>query len=113
MVKSSFSGKELPPGKGTMYVKKDGKILYFLNKKEEKNMLKLKRKPRETAWTESYHEEKGQRIAISKAAAEQKQETDAPKKKSTKKKTVNKKKVDKKSAVKKKSDKKKAKKSKK
>lgn len=79
MVRSSFSGKEIPPGTGIMYVKKDGKILYFLNKKEEKNMLKLGRKPRRTKWTAEYADEKQQR----KAAAEHQKE--AAKKKGSKK----------------------------
>jgi large subunit ribosomal protein L24e len=38
MVKCSFSGKELPIGKGIMYIKSDGKILYFIDRKAEKNM---------------------------------------------------------------------------
>ncbi|MFT4302960.1 MAG: 50S ribosomal protein L24e [Candidatus Woesearchaeota archaeon] len=54
MVKCSFSGEEIPEGTGIMYVKKDGKILYFKNKKCEKNFLKLKRKPRETKWTKDF-----------------------------------------------------------
>ncbi|MFT4344123.1 MAG: 50S ribosomal protein L24e [Candidatus Woesearchaeota archaeon] len=54
MVKCSFSGKEIPEGTGIMYVKKDGKILYFYDKKCEKNMLKLNRKPRTTKWTKEY-----------------------------------------------------------
>ena len=80
MVKSSFSGKEIPPGKGIMYVKKDGKILHFLNRKEEKNMLQLGRKPRRVTWTEEYRKEKEQR----KAAAEHRAEEAKAKKKSTK-----------------------------
>lgn len=52
MVKCSFSGKEIPPGKGKTYVRKDGKILYFLNNKCEKNMLKLGKKARNVKWTE-------------------------------------------------------------
>lgn len=59
-----------------MYVKKDGKILYFLNRKEEKNMLKLGRKARNTTWTEEYRKEKNQRIAIAKHAAEHAHQND-------------------------------------
>lgn len=55
MVKCSFSGKEIPKGKGKMYIKKDGTVLYFYSSKEEKNFLKLKRKPRTTRWTNEYH----------------------------------------------------------
>ena len=53
-----FSKKEIPPGTGIMYVKKDGKILHFLNGKCEKNFLKLKRKSRTTKWTKEYHQVK-------------------------------------------------------
>lgn len=58
MVRCSFSGKIIPPGKGIMYVKKDGRILYFYDKKAEKNMIDLGRKPRTTGWTKEFHDEK-------------------------------------------------------
>jgi len=54
MVKCTFSGQEIPEGTGIMYVKKDGKVLHFKDRKSEKNFLKLKRKPRETKWTTHY-----------------------------------------------------------
>jgi len=54
MVKCSFCGKTIPQGTGLMYVKKDAKIIYFCSRKCEKNLLKLKRKPRTQKWTESY-----------------------------------------------------------
>ena len=57
MVKCSFSGKEIPPGKGIMYVKKDGKVLYFYDSKCEKNYLKLKRKPIKTRWSGLFKKE--------------------------------------------------------
>ena len=57
MVKCDFCGKIIPKGTGKMFVKKDGKILHFCCSKCEKNLLKLKRKPREFKWTKSY--EKG------------------------------------------------------
>jgi large subunit ribosomal protein L24e len=57
-MKDSFTGKEIPRGTGLMYVKKDGSISYFGDKKSEKNVLKLKRKPTKTKWTETYHSEK-------------------------------------------------------
>ena len=50
-MKCSFSGENIEPGTGTMFVKKDGKILYFKNSKCMKNFLKLKRKPRNFKWT--------------------------------------------------------------
>jgi len=57
MPKCSFSGKEIPPGTGMMYVLKDGKVLYFKDSKSMKNYLKLKRIPREVKWTEAYRQE--------------------------------------------------------
>lgn len=53
MAKCSFCGKEIPKGTGIIYVKNDGKILRFDKRKCEKNMLKLKRKPAKTKWTEA------------------------------------------------------------
>ncbi len=66
MVKCSFSGKEIPIGKGIMYVKSDGKILYFYNRKCEKNMLKLKRKPQKVVWTEEGRKVKHERMIAMK-----------------------------------------------
>ncbi len=77
MIKSSFSGRPIPPGTGLMYVKKDGKILYFLNRKEEKNMIKLGRKPRKVTWTEEHRKEKNQRIAIAQQLAAKAQAEEA------------------------------------
>ncbi len=51
MVSCSFCGKEIVPGTGKLYIKKDGKVLHFCSTKCEKNMLKLGRKPREHKWT--------------------------------------------------------------
>jgi len=53
----SFSGQKIPPGTGTMYVLKDGKVLWFKDSKSMKNHLKLKRKPVKTRWTEHYRKE--------------------------------------------------------
>uniref|UniRef100_A0A7C3RG71 Large ribosomal subunit protein eL24 n=1 Tax=Archaeoglobus fulgidus TaxID=2234 RepID=A0A7C3RG71_ARCFL len=47
----SFCGYEIEPGTGKMYVRRDGRVLYFCSGKCEKNMLKLKRKPRKLKWT--------------------------------------------------------------
>lgn len=51
MPKCSFSGEQIVPGTGIMYVLKEGKILYFKNSKCMKNYLKLKRNPRDVRWT--------------------------------------------------------------
>ena len=50
MANCNFCNKELKPGTGKLYVKKDSKMFYFCSNKCEKNMLKLKRKPRKFKW---------------------------------------------------------------
>ncbi len=50
----SFCGYEIEPGTGKMYVRRDGRVLYFCSGKCEKNMLKLKRNPRKLKWTKYY-----------------------------------------------------------
>lgn len=67
MVTCSFCGSDITQGSGRMYVKVDGKILYFCTSKCHKNMVGLKRKPRKTTWTAEYKKEKSQRIASSQA----------------------------------------------
>lgn len=52
----TFCGKVMSQGTGKMFVQKDGKILHFCSNKCEKNMLVLKRKPRQTTWTEEYQQ---------------------------------------------------------
>ncbi|MBS3135661.1 50S ribosomal protein L24e [Candidatus Woesearchaeota archaeon] len=54
MVKCTFSGEEIEPGTGMIFVTKEGKALYFKNKKCEKSYLKLKRKPITTRWSKRY-----------------------------------------------------------
>lgn len=51
MVKCTFCGKEIDKGTGKMFVKVDSTIYYFCSSKCEKNMLKLKRIPRNIPWT--------------------------------------------------------------
>jgi large subunit ribosomal protein L24e len=50
----SFCGEEIEVGTGKMFVRRDGRILYFCSGKCEKNMLKLKRNPRKLKWTKKY-----------------------------------------------------------
>jgi large subunit ribosomal protein L24e len=57
MPKCSFSGDPILPGTGTMYVLKDGKILWFKNSKCLKNYIDLKRKPLKIRWTGYYKKE--------------------------------------------------------
>ncbi|KAA0006456.1 MAG: 50S ribosomal protein L24e [Thermoplasmata archaeon] len=49
--KCSFCGREIEPGTGMMYVKKDGTIFYFCSSKCRKNMLKLGRDSKKIRWT--------------------------------------------------------------
>jgi large subunit ribosomal protein L24e len=57
MALCSFCGKSIKKGTGKIFVYKTGKTANFCSSKCEKNMLKLKRKPRDFKWTKSY--EKG------------------------------------------------------
>ncbi|MFH1511357.1 MAG: 50S ribosomal protein L24e [Candidatus Woesearchaeota archaeon] len=54
MAKCSFCAETLKPATGKIFVKKDGKMLYFCSMKCEKNLLKLGHVPRKTKWTKSY-----------------------------------------------------------
>ncbi len=59
MVKCTFCGSEVEKGTGLMFVKVDGTIYYYCSTKCEKNMLKLKRIPRNVAWTVEARKFKG------------------------------------------------------
>lgn len=50
----SFSGEEIEPGTGLMFVKRDGTVMWYKNSKARKNSLKLKRNPRKVKWTRHY-----------------------------------------------------------
>lgn len=56
MPRCSFSAKEIPKGKGMMYVKKDGTVYYFYDSKCRNNFLKLKREGRRQKWTPAYRD---------------------------------------------------------
>ena len=49
-MKCSFCNENMERGTGLMFVKSDGKVFYFCSKKCEKNMLKLKREPKNVGW---------------------------------------------------------------
>ncbi len=53
MAKCSFCEEKLKPGTGILYVKKDGTPFFFCSRKCEQNLLKLKRKPIATDWTQT------------------------------------------------------------
>ena len=54
MVDCSFCGKEISPGTGKMYVKKDGTVFNFCSSKCEKTQIKRKYKNRITPWTKLF-----------------------------------------------------------
>jgi len=58
----SFCGKKIEPGTGMMYVRKDGTVFTFCSSKCERNMIRLKRKPRKVKWTQTYRKEKMLRV---------------------------------------------------
>lgn len=90
MPKCAWTGREIPFGTGKMYVKKDGKVLWFSSRQAEKNFLKMKKNPREARYTEAARHAKQQRMA--ELAHEKEEEAPVkepakkkPSKKSTKK----------------------------
>lgn len=61
MTKDSFSGEDIEPGTGILYVRKNGEILHFKSSKSLRNMLKLGRINRNVRWTEAFKEHRGGR----------------------------------------------------
>ncbi|MCQ2086023.1 MAG: 50S ribosomal protein L24e [archaeon] len=59
--KCSFCYRDIEPGTGKMFVKKDGAVLNFCTSKCYKNMVKLRRIPRTVAWTDKAKSEKAAR----------------------------------------------------
>lgn len=73
----SFCGEQIEPGTGKMYVRKDGTTLLYCTNKCYKNMIELKRVPRNVTWTKAYATKKGITMAAkekSEAKAEEKVE---------------------------------------
>ena len=50
----SFSGEEIEPGTGMMFVRTDGSVLWFKSSKTRKNHLQLQRNARKVKWTRHY-----------------------------------------------------------
>ena len=63
-----FCGVKIEPGTGKIYVKTDGKTFIFCGNKCQKNMIVLRRKDRETRWTDKYAQEKALTTHRKKAA---------------------------------------------
>jgi len=68
----SFCGKEIEPGTGKMYVKKDGTVYLFCTNKCSKNMIDMSRVPRTVTWTRAYAREKEVRMHAPEAGAAKK-----------------------------------------
>lgn len=47
----SFCGKDIEPGTGKMYVRRDGTSFYFCSNRCQKHILKLKHAPARVRWT--------------------------------------------------------------
>jgi len=52
--KCSFCGKEIAPGTGMGFVRRDGKVLRFCTAKCRKSTLNMRRDPRKFKWTEAW-----------------------------------------------------------
>ncbi len=50
----SFCGRQIEPGTGRMFVKRDGSVFNFCSKKCYKNLIELKRVPRRTRWSQKF-----------------------------------------------------------
>lgn len=50
----SFCGNEIEPATGKMYIRKDGTVFVFCSSKCQNNMIKLRRVPRWTPWTQAF-----------------------------------------------------------
>ena len=85
----SFCGKDIEPGTGKMYVKKDGTVYTFCTNKCKKNRIDIGRVPRRTRWTNRYAELKASSLSREAPKAEKKPE-EKPKKKAAKKKPAKK-----------------------
>ena len=50
----SFCGREIEPGTGSMFIRKDGSTFLYCSSKCRKNSLHLGRVPRRVRWTQQY-----------------------------------------------------------
>ncbi len=75
----SFCGKEIEPGTGKMFIKKDGTVFLFCSNKCSKNMVDMERIPRRVTWTRAYAREKDVRMAGGPGAAKAEKPAEKPK----------------------------------
>ncbi|MCD6209698.1 MAG: 50S ribosomal protein L24e [Methanophagales archaeon] len=57
--KCSFCNLPIEPGRGKMFVRRDGTVLYFCSSKCERNMIKLGRKRRRVKWAQKRSRSRG------------------------------------------------------
>jgi large subunit ribosomal protein L24e len=74
----TFCGHEITVGTGKMYVQKDAKILWFCSRRCEKNLLKMKRIPREQRYTVEGRKYKAQQMAAHAHEEKHKHDVEAP-----------------------------------
>ncbi|MES3518461.1 MAG: 50S ribosomal protein L24e [Natronomonas sp.] len=72
-----YSGQEIEPGTGTMFVKNDGTVLHFADAKCEKNYL-MGREPRDLEWTETAREGRDRGDEQAEEAEADEAEAEAP-----------------------------------
>jgi len=70
-----FSGEDIEPGTGIMYVRNDGTVLHFKDRKAEKNYF-MGREARDLEWTEAGRRAKETRRPV-EAEAESEPEAEA------------------------------------
>jgi large subunit ribosomal protein L24e len=73
MPKCTFCGIDIKKGTGKIFIYTSGKIANFCSNKCEKNLLKLKRKPMKTRWTQEWIKENKKVIEKKKAAVAKKE----------------------------------------
>ena len=62
-MKCSFCGETLPTGRGKMYAKVSGQLLYFCSSKCDRNFIKLGRDGKRVKWTARFKEIKAKESA--------------------------------------------------
>jgi len=50
----SFCGGEIAPGTGSVYVRRDGRVLRFCSSKCRKSLINLNRDPRKFKWSKAH-----------------------------------------------------------
>jgi len=71
----SFCGREIEPGTGMMFIRKDASIFNFCSSKCRKNMIHLERIPRRTRWTTAFVDMKA--AGLSKEARSKPEDAEA------------------------------------